>query len=69
MGEHDSIEAHIIDTLEGGCFLADADMVRGLCEAAPSIIEELEALGVPFHREEGHIVQRHFGIFVIEAQL
>ncbi len=61
MGEEDSTDGHFQDTLSGGVFLADPDMVRGLVDAAPGIIYELERLGVPFHREGGTIVQRSFG--------
>ena len=61
MGEADTIEEHIADTMRGGCDLADPVMVRGLAEAAPGLIGKLERLGVPFHRENGHIVQRNFG--------
>lgn len=61
MGEADTVEEHFADTMNGGCDLAEPAMVRGLVEAAPEIVRELERLGVPFHRENGHIVQRNFG--------
>ena len=61
MGENDSIDNHIEDTLRGGVGLADRRSVRGLCESAPAIVREFHALGVPFPTNENGIVQRHFG--------
>ena len=61
MGEADSISEHYNDTMKGGCYIASPKMVKGLTAAAPAIIKELEELGVPFHRENGHIIQRNFG--------
>ncbi len=60
-GEHDSIAEHIEDTLTGGRFLADPEMVRGMANAAPAIILRLSELGVPFNRKEDKLVQRPFG--------
>ena len=37
MGEGDSIEQHIDDTLKGGCMIAGKDAVTGLCSNAPDI--------------------------------
>ena len=61
MGEDDSIEEHYADTIKGGCYLANSKMVDNLVSAAPKIIYEMQSLGVPFHNENGHIVQRNFG--------
>ena len=61
MGENDSIKEHYNDTIKGGCYLANSKMVDNLVSAAPPIIYEMQSLGVPFHRENGHIVQRNFG--------
>lgn len=61
MGENDTIAGHFEDTMRGGVYLANPDMVHALTEAAPGIIRQMDALGVPFHREGGHIVQRSFG--------
>jgi len=61
MGEEDDPMQHMEDTMECGCDLADPLMVKGLCEGAPAIIKELERLGMPFHRNNGKIVQRFFG--------
>ena len=61
MGEGDCPAFHFEDTMRGGCSLADPNMVRGLTEAAPGIVRQLCALGVPFHREDGHLMQRNFG--------
>ena len=61
MGEEDSPREHFNDTLKGGCDLADPNMVRNLTQAAPEVVRDLAALGVPFHREDGHLIQRNFG--------
>lgn len=61
MGENDGIEEHFNDTLKGGVFCADPNAVFNLVSNAPSVIERLSSIGVPFNRENGHIVQRNFG--------
>ncbi len=61
MGEDDDINQHFEDTMKGGCYIADPDMVKGLCEGAPSIVDEMKRIGVPWHMEDGHIIQRPFG--------
>ena len=61
MGEDDSTQNHFRDTMKGGCDLADPKMVRNLTQDAPDIVMEMDRLGVPFHRENGHMVQRNFG--------
>lgn len=61
MGEDDDINQHYEDTMKGGCYIANPDMVKGLCEGAPSIVDEMKRIGVPWHMEDGHIIQRPFG--------
>lgn len=61
MGENDTTEEHFADTMRGGVDLADPNMVRGLVEAAPEIVGMMERLGVPFHRENGRLIERNFG--------
>ena len=61
MGEHDSVGEHFSDTMRGGCDLADPAAVRGLTEAAPGIVRELAAYGVPFSMQGDRIIQRNFG--------
>ncbi len=61
MGEDDSCEEHMADTLRAGVHLADADAVRGMTQAAPQIIRELQAMGVPFNQKNGELQQRNFG--------
>lgn len=61
MGENDTIENHIEDTLRGGVYLAEPNAVEGLCRAAPEIVERFAALGVPFSYNDNGIVQRSFG--------
>lgn len=61
MGEHDTVEEHYEDTMKGGVYLADPNAVWNLCSNAPSIVEELYKLGVPFSHNEKGIVERSFG--------
>ena len=61
MGEDDTVENHFEDTISSGMYLADAEAVRGMCAAAPGIVERLGSLGVPFSYNDKGIVQRSFG--------
>lgn len=49
-GEGDSVWEHIDDTIYGGDFLANQNMVARMCEAAPSIINLFDRMGVMFNR-------------------
>ena len=61
-GEHDSIYEHFDDTVYGGDFLADQVAVKGMCEAAPGIVQMFDRMGVPFTRTpEGVLDLRNFG--------
>jgi len=58
-GESDSPEKHFEDIVSGGDFLANQKMVRGMCEKAPSIVNLLDRMGVPFDRtDEGRLAFR-----------
>ena len=58
----DSIQAHIDDTIKSAHKLCDNQMVKQLCEDAPSSIAWLEKLGVPFDRtSEFKVAQRQLG--------
>src|SRR5256885_15548794 len=46
-GEGDSAWQHFDDTVYGGHFLAHQPPVKSMCEAAPSIIDLLDRMGVP----------------------
>ena len=60
--ENDTPEEHYADTLHAGCDLADPNAVWNLTHAAPDIVHQLAAWGVPFNRTiEGDIDLRHFG--------
>ena len=61
MGENDTAEEHYADTMRGGVYLADPNAVRNLTENAPETVLRLRALGVPFHMENGRMIQRNFG--------
>jgi succinate dehydrogenase / fumarate reductase flavoprotein subunit len=61
-GEGDSTWKHFDDTIYGGDFLANQPLVKGMCEAAPAIIDLLDRMGVTFNRTpEGLLDFRRFG--------
>ncbi len=61
-GEGDTTAQHFDDTIYGGDFLANQTPVKAMCEAAPSIIDLLDRMGVPFNRTpEGLLDFRRFG--------
>jgi succinate dehydrogenase / fumarate reductase, flavoprotein subunit len=58
----DSWEAHAFDTVKGSDYLADQDAVAILTKEAPSVVIDLEHMGVLFSRlADGRIAQRAFG--------
>ena len=61
-GEGDSTWQHFDDTVYGGDFLANQPAVKTMCDMAPSIIDLLDRMGVPFNRTpEGLLDFRRFG--------
>src|SRR2546429_8434513 len=61
-GEGDTTAKHFEDTIYGGDFLANQPLVKRMCEAAPSIIDLLDRMGVMFNRTpEGLLDYRRFG--------
>ncbi|HYL68670.1 MAG TPA: succinate dehydrogenase flavoprotein subunit [Candidatus Limnocylindria bacterium] len=61
-GEGDSTWKHFDDSIYGGDFLANQSLVKGMCEAAPAIIDLLDRMGVMFNRTaEGLLDFRRFG--------
>src|SRR5436190_3959764 len=61
-GEGDNPELHFDDTIYGGDFLANQPPVKGMCHAAPGIIDLLDRMGVPFNRtQKGYLDFRRFG--------
>src|SRR2546429_192679 len=61
-GEGDTTDKHFDDTIYGGEFLANQPLVKRMCEAAPSIIDLLDRMGVMFNRTpEGLLDYRRFG--------
>lgn len=62
MGEDDSVEDHLFDTVKGGDYLGDQDAIEVLCSEGPEIIRELERMGVPWSRTpDGRPAQRSLG--------
>ncbi|MBQ9942457.1 MAG: FAD-binding protein, partial [Christensenellaceae bacterium] len=43
---------HVEDTLKGGSFIGDQELVRIMCEDSPALITELEQMGSLFQRTE-----------------
>ncbi len=61
-GEGDSPQVHLEETVYGGDFLANQPPIKGMCDAAPSIVFMLDRMGVPFNRTpEGLLDFRRFG--------
>ena len=55
----DSWEQHAQDTVRGSDYLADQDIVEGLCREAPERVLELDRMGAPFTRDAtGHLAWR-----------
>ncbi len=61
MGEDDSPQFHLEDTVKAGVYLADREAVEGLTRRAPEVVEQLARRGVPFHCVDGRLQQRPFG--------
>ncbi|HEY8739772.1 MAG TPA: FAD-dependent oxidoreductase, partial [Candidatus Dormibacteraeota bacterium] len=51
VGETDSVDSHVADTVAVGRGLCDLEAVRALAEDGPDRIRELVGLGVRFDRE------------------
>lgn len=70
LGEDDSVDSHVKDTVEAGAGLVDEPTARWVAQSSPAAIEWLVAQGVPFSedldgplglhltREGGHAVRR-----------
>lgn len=62
LSSKDSPEAHMFDTIKGGDYLGDQDVIETMCLEAPKDIITLEHIGCVFSRDEnGYIAQRPFG--------
>jgi len=60
--EGDSMELHAWDTIRGGDFLCDQDVVKRFVEQMPEEIRLLDHWGIPWSRRtDGRINQRPFG--------
>lgn len=60
--DDDSVDIHIEDTYIGGCYLANKEHIKFMCENAKDTIYWLDSIGVPFNRtNENKIAQRKFG--------
>lgn len=61
-GEGDAPDIHFDETVYGGDFLANQELPRQMCHAAPSIVHMFDRMGVTFNRTpEGHLDFRRFG--------
>jgi len=62
LGENDSVEAHIADTLKSSQGLGDVDAIETLCRNGVEAVAWLDRIGVPFSRSaESKIAQRRLG--------
>lgn len=58
----DSLDLHAWDTIKGGDFLCDQDVVKRFVEESPKEIRQLEHWGIPWSRcLDGRVNQRAFG--------
>jgi succinate dehydrogenase / fumarate reductase flavoprotein subunit len=58
----DSLELHMFDTIKGGDYLGDQDIIELFVKEAKKTVYEFEHMGVPFSRtSDGKINQRPFG--------
>jgi L-aspartate oxidase len=55
LGEGDTFDSHVDDTLIAGAGLSDPTATRFVVEHAPESIAWLSQLGVPFSEEDGHL--------------
>lgn len=55
LGEQDSFQSHVEDTLNAGAGLCDLNATRFIVEHAPKAIHWLSEQGVPFTLEDGHL--------------
>ncbi len=55
LGEGDTFDAHVDDTLVAGAGLSDPEATRFVVENAPDTIRWLQQLGVPFSEEHGQL--------------
>ncbi|HMA08981.1 MAG TPA: L-aspartate oxidase [Ramlibacter sp.] len=55
MGEGDTFQSHVDDTLVAGAGLSDLAATRFVVEHSPESINWLRQLGVPFSLEDGHL--------------
>ncbi len=62
LGDDDSPEAHLFDTVKGSDYLGDQDAIEVMTREAPRDIIALEHMGCPFSRnDDGTVAQRPFG--------
>jgi succinate dehydrogenase (ubiquinone) flavoprotein subunit len=53
---------HFYDTVKGSDWLGDQDAIQYMCRESPTLVKELDNLGLPFSRiDNGKIYQRAFG--------
>ena len=58
----DNWHYHFYDTVKGGDWLGDQDVIEFMCREAPHVVYDLEHMGMPFDRNaDGTIYQRPFG--------
>lgn len=62
VGDDDSLEQHVADTVAGGAGLCEEDAVRFVVERAAGELWRLERYGMPWSRaDDGHVAVRRFG--------
>jgi succinate dehydrogenase / fumarate reductase flavoprotein subunit len=60
--DEDDWRWHMYDTVKGADYIGDQDCIEYLCQTGPTVVYELEHMGLPFSRmDNGKIYQRQFG--------
>lgn len=62
LGNDDTVDNHVFDTVKGSDYIGDQDAIEILCSEGPEVIRELELMGVPWSRTaDGMVAQRSLG--------
>lgn len=62
IGDDDSVDDHVFDTVKGSDYLGDQNAIEILCSEGPEVIQQLEMMGVPWSRTpDGRVAQRSLG--------
>ncbi len=55
--QHDSVDAHVADTLQVGCGLGHRDIIELMARQGPECLQELRSWGARFDNEQGDVAR------------